>query len=363
MYQMRKKRAAPKEHQISKALRKQIVEGELKPLGPNSPSVLSSSGYSRSVPSRFSAPLQHLIEDGFIYAKAGHGTFVVDHPPHLSRYGLVFPSHPNEREAWGNFYTALNNEALDLQRRRPGTLAIYYGMERPEHHQEREQLLQDVQAHRLAGLAFAYTPRAFRGTPILEEPRLARVAVMRNNEIGFPAVSLDGATLTQRAIDYLVTRGRKKLAIISSPGSAPSIIPTLARLAMEHGMACQSIWQHAVYVGAAEWARNIVHLMTQLPIEQRPDALFITDDNLVPHATAGLLAGGVAVPGDLDVVAHGNFPWLTPSVVPAKRIGFDARSVLAICMDTLDRQRKNIAVDQITVVPARLDEEVELPLM
>ena len=53
------------------------------------------------------------------------------------------------------------------------------------------------------------------------------------------------------------------------------------------------------------------------PAHDRPDALVITDDNLVPAATAGVLAAGRRVPADLEVVAHANFPHVTPSAVPA----------------------------------------------
>ena len=361
MYQLRKKRAAPKEHQIAKKLRMQIVDGELKP-GTQLPKRLELERVFSVSPVTLQRALQHLIKDGFIYARAGHGTFVVDHPPHLSHYGLVFPSHPNERETWGNFYTALNNVALDIQRAGRRSLAVYYGLERPEHHEAREKLIEDVQAHRLAGLVFAFSPHNFKGTPIVDEPRIKRVAVMKASMPGIPAVSLDGTTLTKYALDFFAARGRKRLAVICTPGQA-GLIPHLAALALERGMTTHPYWQHAVTVGAPEWACNIVHLMTQAPRETRPDALIIVDDNLVPHATAGLLAGGISVPTEMDVVAHGNFPWLTPSMVPAKRIGFDARSVLSICLETLDRQRKKVAVENVILVPASVDEEVEQPMM
>ena len=362
MYQTRKKRAAPKEHQISKVLRRQIVEGELQP-GSQLPKRVELERVFSVSPVTLQRALQHLIEDGFIYAKAGHGTFVVDHPPHLTRYGLVFPTHPHEKEGWGNFYTALNNEALEYQRRRPGTLAIYYGLERPEHLQEREQLMHDVLAHRLAGLMFTFTPRNFRGTPILDEPRVARVAVMRAHEMGFPAIQLDGASMVDRTMEYLRSRGRSKVAIVASSSQPPHYVNSLMQGARQHGLSVEPFWVHAIHPSAPEWARNVVHLLTLLPAAQRPDSLFITDDNLVPHATAGLLAGGISVPGDMEVVAHANYPYLTPSVVPAKRIGYDARQVLATFLDVIDRQSRNLPVEETWMIPARMDEEVELAVV
>jgi DNA-binding LacI/PurR family transcriptional regulator len=183
---------------------------------------------------------------------------------------------------------------------------------------------------------------------------------MRDAAFGMPAVVLDGGSFADKAVDYLASRGRKRLAIISAASAmAQQLVTSVVRAATSRGMTVQPYWTHAVAVPAAEWSRNLVHLMCMLPKEKQPDSMFITDDNLVPHATAGLLAGGISVPGDMDVVGHANFPWLTPSVVPAKRLGFDARQVLAMCIESVDKQRKKVACDAVTTVPARLDVEFE----
>ncbi len=362
IYQARKKRASSKEWHISKALCRQIVDGELPP-GTQLPKRVELERTFSVSPVTLQRALQQLMDDGFIYAKAGLGTFVAKNPPHLSRYGLAFPTHPNIRETWTSFYTALNNAALDMQRKNPGAITIYYGLERPEHQADRDRLIQDIQTHRLAGLAFTFSPKNFQGTPILDEPRLPRVAIMREPAFGMPAVMLDGMSFASKGVEYLAERGRKKMAIIvAATPATQGIITSINRSAAALGISVQPYWTHAVHIGAADWARNVVHLMTMLPKDKQPDCMFITDDNLVPHATAGLLAGGISVPGDMDVVGHGNFPWLTPSVVSAKRIGFDARSVLALCLENVDKQRKRIACDAVTIVPARLDVEME-PVM
>ena len=71
-----------------------------------------------------------------------------------------------------------------------------------------------------------------------------------------------------------------------------------------------------------------------------PDALLITDDNLVGPATAGLKALGIRCPTDVEVVAHANFPWPTASALPITRIGFDANQLLHLGIADLDRQRR-----------------------
>lgn len=83
------------------------------------------------------------------------------------------------------------------------------------------------------------------------------------------------------------------------------------------------------------------------------------DDNLVPDATAGLVAAGVRVPDDLEVVAHANFPYVTPSAVLAKRFGYDIHRIFNTCVNIIEQLRRGEAVPQVTPLPAYLDDELE----
>ena len=105
-----------------------------------------------------------------------------------------------------------------------------------------------------------------------------------------------------------------------------------------------------------ESARNAMHLLMHADQKERPDGLIITDDNLVEAATAGLLDAGVSVPQDLTVVAHCNFPWPTPSHVPARRLGYDVRQILSACLSDIDRQRNGGKPKSISI-PAVWEED------
>ena len=91
---------------------------------------------------------------------------------------------------------------------------------------------------------------------------------------------------------------------------------------------------------------------------ERPDALIITDDNLVEYAAAGVIAAGMRVPEELEVVAHCNFPWPTPSVVPVKRLGYEVTRILQACLDSIDLQRSGQKALPVTQIPAVFEEEV-----
>ncbi len=110
---------------------------------------------------------------------------------------------------------------------------------------------------------------------------------------------------------------------------------------------------------SSRWARQVVMALMHTAPFARPDGLIITDDNLVEHATDGLLAAGIRVPDELTVIAHTNFPWPTPSHVPAIRLGFDVRDVLAACLDCIDRQRRGETPAAATHVPLVFESDVK----
>lgn len=357
MQQVRRaaRKKGQKEVLVSMDLRRRIIEGDLKP-GSRLPKRVDLEQRFAVSPLTIQRAVDRLIEEGFVYAKTGQGTFVVEHPPHLSRYGLVFPSHPGDRGGWSTFYTALSAEAQLIQREAPQKLAIYQGLELAERDEARRRLIEEVETHQLAGLIFVFSPQNFANTPILTEPRMARVAIMQEPAFGIPAVSFDGRW--GRALEYFKQRGRRRLALLTSSTISQRFTDKLRQDAADAGMVMHPYWQHAVHPSAPESARNIVHLMCLSSAAERPDALLITDDNLVPHGTAGLLAAGMTVPNEMDVVAHANFPYPTTSVVPARRIGFDVREVLKRCLQSIDVQRRGGTVEQVTKIEAVFEDEL-----
>ena len=71
----------------------------------------------------------------------------------------------------------------------------------------------------------------------------------------------------------------------------------------------------------------------------RPDALIIGDDNIVPHATAGLKSSVRYHPGELDVVAWCDFPHPPKHHVPVHLLGPDIREYLLKCLAMLQGEQ------------------------
>ena len=114
------------------------------------------------------------------------------------------------------------------------------------------------------------------------------------------------------------------------------------------------------------WPRNLGRLLVRGAPDERPDALVIADDNLVPELTTGLAESGVPVrrgsepqqTGDLVVVAHTNFHYPTPSAVPVTRLGYDIRELVMVCMERIDQQRRGEIPPAHTYIKAVFEDEL-----
>jgi DNA-binding LacI/PurR family transcriptional regulator len=338
-YRNRSKRISGKEQGVANYLRQRIVSGEFS-LGARLQPRRELEHQLNVSSVTVQRALDQLVHDGFVETRGPLGTFVSDMPPHLSRYGLVFPHRPSAERPWRRFWTALWNESMHLEQSRPMHVPVYYEAQRAHGDEaSHKTLTSDVEFHRLAGLFFVAPPKSWAGEPIMTRPDLPRVVMGRDAEIpGCVSIYPDMQTFFERAVADLVARGRRRIAVLTIPH--PRSWETYLYDAMSSsGLTAVPYWTQMVPPDQAEYAQNVMHIMFHPGQSERPDGLIIADDNLVEYAAAGLLAAGVKVPADLDIVAHCNHPWPTPSVMPVRRLGFDAREVMRLAIDSINEQR------------------------
>lgn len=301
--------------------------------------------------------LDQLSRDGFTYGKRRWGTFVVDNPPHLSRYGLVFPNRPGVSPEL-RFWTALINVATNVPRSPARQMPVFYGVDDHADSEDYQRLLGDVRHHRLAGLIFPSFPFHLTDTPILLEPSLSRVAIMPGPVEGHDvtALVLDGRSFIDQALEYFAKRGRRRIAVLGAPGQQELFAEYLHEGLAPRRMKTQPYWLHEVSQFVAQGAQACVHLLLRGRPEERPDGLIIADDNLVEYGVAGAMAAGVQLGKDADVVAHCNFPWPPLQGVAIKRLGYDARQLLELGIEIIDRQRRGEGSPASVRVPAVFEE-------
>lgn len=338
---------------IVRELRGRITRGDLRP-GVQLPTRLEIAEHFNASSETVQRALEELRRDGYVTVRGRQGTFVSSQPPHLTNYGLVFA---DGRGRGNRFFRVLNAEAPTVADILGRQINLYFDINRHHDSDDFKSLVADVKAHRVGGLIFTSIPWQVEDTPILSEPGIPRVAVMSATaRFGIPTVCTDGDHLWQRAGEYLLGRGRKRLGVIS-PALNPQYVESVRAQFVAQGFQCPSKWWQCAQ-GTEAWPiRNLMELLFTSPGE-RPDALILSDDNSVEHALAGLVAAGARVPEDVEVVTHCNFPHPVPSILPVRQLGFDSHLVLSTCIDVLDRLRAGQEVPAATRIPAQFEEEL-----
>ena len=304
--------------------------------------------------------LRQLAREGFVEARRRVGTRVVERLPHLTNLALIFPTDPTAGRYYSKFYSTLGNIGSDLQREQARQIAQFHGVDWHADTVDRQRLVASLQAHQLAGLIFAASPHMLVGSPVLELPGVPRVAIMLAQEYPqVPAVNPEYRTFITKALDNLLARGRKRVAVIDVPGREAGRFNEIfqAELAAR-GMTCPPYWRQFISQEHGVAANHLVQLLMRVPAPDRPDGLIVTDDNLVDHALAGLIAAGVRVPDQVAVVVHCNFPAAPLTYLPVQRLGYDCRTVLQTCVGLIDQQRRGESVTGLTSVPAVFEDEL-----
>ena len=281
-----------------------------------------------------------LARQGFVEARGPRGTFVTAAPPHVAHYALCIPETPEGRHgARIRFWTALANEAAAMTARTDRRVEVFYGSDAGSASEGYRRLEELVREGRLAGVIAPQRPLALFDEPFMKDSAVVPVAVTGAHpcDEGISQVELDLAAFARRAVEHVAAAGRRRMALLVALGT-----PGMDRwraYARRRKIEIRPHWLHGIDPSSPATARSLTRLLVHRDQRTRPDALVIADDNLVEHATGGLVDEGVRVPKDLTVVAHCNYPWPTPSVVPVRRLGYDARRVLEACVECVDAVR------------------------
>lgn len=358
------KRVSPREplkqNHIVDSLREKIVMGTLRP-GNRLPLRSEIERRFGASVATVQAAMNRLIEDGFIRAQGRSGTFVADFPPHLCHYGLAFLQPPTSPQVRSRFWLALSNTARNLDREKQRKSEIYVGVDSHSDTEVNQKLLRDMREQRLAGVIIACTgdAEALELSPILDSPATPIVVIDNDptKSHGMNLICLDMRSMIDRALDAFAARGRRRVALLTMTGMTPGHLEHFHVGLAKRALTTRPYWTQCVGWPEVNWASNAVHAMMHAEQKTRPDALLIFDDNLVEHAAAGLLAAGIRVPDQLDVIAHGNLPWPAPSALPFRNLGFDARSALRLAIENIDLQRAGKAAPKLSLVSAVFEDQ------
>jgi len=346
--------------EVQAALRDRIVRGAYRPDQrlPTFDTMEREFSVSRMV---LQQAVSRLCQDGFVRTVRRKGLFVAKAPPHLYRIALLFPDAPGD-PGWPRMNTAMVNESRRLAHEHPEwQFQLCDGVMNPLTGPEMLASIEaDTRAHRLAGLIFTPRTMDLGRRPLLANPALPKACVCAADDVDVAAnISVDSVALYQRALKRLADKGRRRIAIVHRSDTTTFL--NHEALFAACGLRLHRPWIQWVGRDHPQFAKPLVTLLLDRPAGERPDGLIIADDNLIEHAAAGIVTTGLRVGRDLDVVAHCNWPWPLPSVLPFERIGFDATDILRRSMEAIILQGQGRVPQRLQKVPPLFEWEVKAP--
>ena len=305
--------------------------------------------------------MDRLRREGFVITNGRNGTTVAEQPPHLFHYGIVYPGRPTRRGSpWLRYWEAIDQEVKALTLSGPRRFTSYYNFNGHIDEPDYVRLKADLHGQRLVGVFFIQLFNQYMDMVMDEAPNMPYVALAGKPHREMPIIVSESGFLT-KALDHLKSRGRKRIAFVTGPRTV--LMQGVDQMLAERDMSTESYWQLQFHLEMTQPARQVLELLMRAGNDNRPDGIIITDDNIVEQATMGLAASGVRIPEQLDVVAHCNFPWPTPSYVPSRRLGFDARRIIATAIARLDEQRQGQTTVPVSMIPLQFEDELSAQLV
>ena len=291
-----------------------------------------------------------LGELGYVVARGSRGTFVAKQLPHTSHIGVVFPDEIG-KGSWNRFWSTAKRVG-ETWNHGPVRFRFYHISNQRQDSDGHRQLCRDAAEGGLAGVVFLHAPHYLVGSPVLTSalPRVI-IAGRRRDVAAFRASAIEFVMIDplEEIVRRFAADGRSRIAGITSPnaGFLERCLPLLRQLKMD----TRPEWWLGLPVtpATAPCAHDVARLLLSGPAKERPDCLIISDDNLAPHAIAGVLAAGVKVPRDLTIAAHANFPVPTPASVPCLRYGVDMEEMLSNAIAEVQRLAAGGSPDVVRV--------------
>jgi DNA-binding LacI/PurR family transcriptional regulator len=251
---------------------------------------------------------------------------------------------PNQRadgQVWLRSWEAMEAAAREMLTTPPQTLSLLYKSDLHDSLDRYKLFMEDLAAHRLAGVIVSSMPVAHLSDWPSTGPNALPVVVYGSSAPEGCAFSCNRAGLSmRRAFEYLLPLGRRRVGLMAQPAffSADWFEPALADCVAEFGMRCEPRWRQVVMPNTSRATGHLAELMMADP--DGPDALLVMDDNAVEEVIAGVRTAGKRIPEDVVLVVAGNFPWPEKYSAPVKRFGVSMKQFIAEAARHIDARRR-----------------------
>jgi len=332
-------------------LKRRILTGRL-PAGSKLPTRRELSTSFNVSTATLQRAIDHLVQSGFLATRSTQGTYVSEQLPHLTRIALAYEGHPDDSRHWTRFHTAVMSAAERIGHQSESTprrgsdvvtadieLVNYFGLYGHMEVESVRDLIRDVYTHRLAGVIHVHPPFGLMELVDLSEWPLPQVEISTDSRDGFSCVYLDHDAMLRGALKHLAERkpGQRTAVIELARSASLQRIKKALAFGRKFGLDLRPNWIQFLPIGNHLTVHGWVNLLFDSGMKDHPEALVVTDENLVEPITAALAS--MKKPPTLDIIAHANFPLVPDAAMPVEYLGFDSEELLAACLACIDSQR------------------------
>lgn len=309
------------EFKTAKQMRQIIISGKW-PCGEKLPPYTSLEKMfpvSRVILHRAVARLQR---EGFLNGFERKGVYVSENPPHLKRIALLLASP----EKYNRFSAILAKDSAVIAKEKGYEIVVLAHQNRAFYDvAEGEELLGDLALNRYAGMIVAIDPET-SPLPKIFDTDIPKVYMYGVTPDGGFGIVHDNRALVYNAMKHLRDNGAKRVAVLAH-GYGNPLLQHARTMFAEFGFESRPEW--TIGFDEEKLSEPIARLMFAPGREQRPDGLFIADDNFTEHVARGIMASGIKVPEELKIISHCNWSMPPKRLIPMELIGFDSRRIIS----------------------------------
>lgn len=332
-------------------LRKRMMDGRL-PAGRRLPSVRELASTYGVATTTIHRCLQELAAAGFISTHGWNGTRVADHPPHRFHFAMVLPELPGEDGTYAQRHMqAKALAARALSSKGPQRIEIFHGIDGHPELPEHQRLLSALDERRLAGVIMFDEGRVreWLVPATLGIPVIGAGVVAENPAVG--ELFLNLPTFIGSALEMIVQRRLQRVAVLLDVTGLIYVPEILARAkALRLDLSDDRI--QCLPTRAPAWAYHALAGLLRGPAAQRPEALIITDEGVIPAVQEALVA--LKAEGIFQIHIA-NLPLPSLSRAPAMRIGWDHGAFLQRSIELIDawyEHQRPIGINWMTLTQA-----------
>ncbi len=331
-------------HAVRRQIRQRICSGAWPP-GTQLPTREALAELFDASPSTVQLAIHGLVEDGSVVTRKRGGAQIAAAPPEVCDFILALGENTLRSGGHPTYF-------IDMMAAATARIAEVRPGMRMKCVQTADPLLAErVRGGGLAGILYFGSPLqapavAHAGIP------LATFIVPDQRPWATVNIRIDNQALLMSSVRSHLARGRKRIAILDNGGLMTTQSKTrplsqqfkhIAEGVRKAGGTCEPTWIHCVDPCSPIVAYQTTLLLLDRPSTQRPNALVLLDDHLLPPVLAALKTLSLRIPTDLSVsVQAHHLPMGTPD--NCIRLGFDVATFLSEIVDLLAKSRRGIAV-------------------